>query len=155
MPDVAFPDTAGKPDRMDDDLRRLLHHWRALAGPGGVPDAATLDLVTLPFPLADILVMSTGGSPFQFRFDYTGSRWMLRFRREMTGRRLDELVPDAMGRRLSDALARAVGTTAPTCDGKAAGDDRIDAGPMLILPFRGALGRADTFLVAIAPQGTA
>lgn len=154
MPDVAYPEWAAEPDRMEDDLRRLLDHWRDLAGHDGVPDAANLDLVTLPFPLADILILSAENSPFSFRFDYTGSRWLMRFRREVTGRPLDEVACDPVGRCLSEALAHALGATTPTCHRHAL-DGRRCAGPLLVLPFSRAERSIDTYLVATIPWGSA
>ncbi len=156
MPSVETLRKPQRTERTDDGLRRLLDHWRDLAGGSPLPDVAALDLVSLPFPLADILVLSADDTSLEFRFDYTGSRWLLWFRRDVTGRLLSELAPDALGRFLMDALISAAGSVGPTRHGPPPAG--VPGPALTILPF-GRIGTPSRFLVAlngrIAPAAAA
>ncbi|ACI98067.1 hypothetical protein [Rhodospirillum centenum] len=72
------------------DFEVLYRHWLRL-GDDRMPPPAALDLVDLPFPLEDVIVLTVDRERDTFRFTRVGSRPLLWFRREVTGQTLAEL----------------------------------------------------------------
>lgn len=86
-------------------LRRLFEHWHARRGPAGLPLATAIDLADLPHSLANTVVLDVTGaddaraagrrlSDHDFVFSYIGSSIVMRYRRDLTGGTLRDLLSD-------------------------------------------------------------
>lgn len=85
-------------------LRRLFDHWLARRQPDGRPPlTADIDLADLPHSLANIVLLDIPGandaratgrrlSNHEFVFKYIGSSIVMRYRRDLTGGTLQDLI---------------------------------------------------------------
>jgi hypothetical protein len=91
--DITQGDVAGLPDRR---LQTLAHYWFARRGPDGLVPRAAIDPLDFPALLPNIMLLDRIGLPpdERYRFRLAGTEVVNFAGRELTGRHIDELLPD-------------------------------------------------------------
>ncbi|HET6223971.1 MAG TPA: PAS domain-containing protein [Dongiaceae bacterium] len=104
--DPALPDRLRSPE--NEELRRFFDYWQSKMTADRLPGRADIEPTEIPQLLPNIFLIDVvAGTPPRFCFRLVGTR-IVEMEFEMTGRFLDEMVPQvydtAMGRHYLDAI---------------------------------------------------